>query len=438
MAEVTEKNLMINYVPRDLTQEEFRKIFEQIGDIHNCRLMIKKDTGESMGYGFVTYTDPSNADLAIEKLHGMHLHGKHLKVAFAKKADGTNSNDSSAGSRGGQSGGSGGSGGGDGNVYIAGLPSSTEESDLLKLFSPFGGIAQSKVLPNPKGDGPRIAFVRFNKFSDAQDAIAEMNDKSVPGAERPLTVKMALKTDKDRQGGGQGGHRGQDRYNPMQNQNSMALSAIQMKSMNNQQQPAAAIPSQILITLAQSGISCPHSSGHSNIVTGEVYSLYVYGLPPDANETTLYELFCPFGGILNVRPIFDLQKENKPCKGFGFVNFRKYVDACQALVAMDGFVYEGKSLRVSFKDDKNNMGPPQGAVGQILGAQQYVQQGQQTIQVQNIGQHQLVQQQPMQQQIQHHQMGQQSIPTLGQNYQQNNLQQSRGGLGGRGIQPMKY
>lgn len=415
-------NLMINYIPRSLSADEFRKIFEQIGDIQNCRLMTQKPTGESMGYGFVTYANPADADLAIEKLHGMHLHGKQLKVAFAKNKDGTDANvrRRPAGPSGGASGGGGGDS--DANVYIAGLPNDTQEADLQRMFGQYGQINQSKVLPNPKGDGPRIAFVRFANMSDANVAINEMHGKSVDGSPKPLVVKLALKGQKDNQG--QQG-RGSDRYNPIQNNSNNAITALQMNS-NMPMKTLPPIPSQILVALAQAGISCPHSSGHSNIVTGEVYSLYVYGLPNDANETTLYELFCPFGGILNVRPIFDLQKEGKPCKGFGFVNFRKYIDACQALVAMDGFIYEQKQLRVSFKDDKNNQGPPPGTVNQLGGL----------IQGQVIQQPQIIQQAAT---IQTQQYGQQ-IATLGQGYQQNDLQYngSRGGIGGRGIQPMKY
>ena len=53
---------------------------------------------------------------------------------------------------------------------------------------------------------------------------------------------------------------------------------------------------------------------------GKPASVYVYGLQPQHTELTLYELFSPFGGVLNVKLIRDLTKENKSCKGYGFFN----------------------------------------------------------------------------------------------------------------------
>ena len=49
-------------------------------------------------------------------------------------------------------------------------------------------------------------------------------------------------------------------------------------------------------------------SGHTSVVTGEVTSLYVHGLSLTCNEQTLYELFSPFGAVLNVKPVYDLNK----------------------------------------------------------------------------------------------------------------------------------
>lgn len=114
------------------------------------------------------------------------------------------------------------------------------------------------------------------------------------------------------------------------------------------------VPDEVYAEVQRNGLTIGDASGHASIVNGQCASLYVYGLPADANAAALYKLFCPFGGILNVRPIYDLKMDDKPCKGFAFVNFRKYEDACFALVAMNGYNYEGKQLQVSFKQTKSS------------------------------------------------------------------------------------
>jgi len=83
-------------------------------------------------------------------------------------------------------------------------------------------------------------------------------------------------------------------------------------------------------------------------------TLYVFGLRETHSELTLYELFSPFGGILNVKLIRDLSKEDKPCKGYGFVNYTNCEDAVKAVAAMNGVTFEERNLQVSIKQNKSH------------------------------------------------------------------------------------
>ena len=47
----------------------------------SCKIITDKDTGESKGFGFVSYESPESAQIAILNTNGMQLHGgKRLKV----------------------------------------------------------------------------------------------------------------------------------------------------------------------------------------------------------------------------------------------------------------------------------------------------------------------------------------------------------------------
>lgn len=45
-------------------------------------IIVVLPTGQSLGYGFVNYSDPNDADKAINTLNGLKLQTKTIKVSF--------------------------------------------------------------------------------------------------------------------------------------------------------------------------------------------------------------------------------------------------------------------------------------------------------------------------------------------------------------------
>uniref|UniRef100_A0A8C2GR35 ELAV like neuron-specific RNA binding protein 4 n=1 Tax=Cyprinus carpio TaxID=7962 RepID=A0A8C2GR35_CYPCA len=79
-------NLIVNYLPQNMTQEEFRSLFGSIGEIESCKLVRDKITGQSLGYGFVNYIDPKDAEKAINTLNGLRLQTKTIKVEASSQS----------------------------------------------------------------------------------------------------------------------------------------------------------------------------------------------------------------------------------------------------------------------------------------------------------------------------------------------------------------
>jgi RNA recognition motif-containing protein len=48
--------------------------------VHDCVIILDKDTGQSRGFGFVQIDSEAEALLAIEKLNGYWLNGRDLRV----------------------------------------------------------------------------------------------------------------------------------------------------------------------------------------------------------------------------------------------------------------------------------------------------------------------------------------------------------------------
>merc|ERR1712108_28207 len=82
--EDSKTNLIVNYLPQTMTQEEIRSLFSSIGEVESCKLIRDKVTGQSLGYGFVNYHRIEDASKAIQTLNGLRLQNKTIKVSYAR------------------------------------------------------------------------------------------------------------------------------------------------------------------------------------------------------------------------------------------------------------------------------------------------------------------------------------------------------------------
>ncbi|PAV86167.1 hypothetical protein WR25_02655 [Diploscapter pachys] len=73
-------NLIINYLPQGMSQEEVRALFASIGEVESCKLVRDKISGQSLGYGFVEFKDPMHAQKAVLSFNGLRLQNKTIKV----------------------------------------------------------------------------------------------------------------------------------------------------------------------------------------------------------------------------------------------------------------------------------------------------------------------------------------------------------------------
>jgi len=82
---------------------------------------------------------------------------------------------------------------------------------------------------------------------------------------------------------------------------------------------------------------------------GGGYTLFVYNIGMDANEKAIWALFHQFGVVQRVNIV--RASETNICKGFGFVTMVEKQAAMNAIQSLNGFMYNGKALQVSFKQD---------------------------------------------------------------------------------------
>ncbi|XP_065509146.1 probable RNA-binding protein 23 isoform X1 [Caloenas nicobarica] len=74
----------------NITKEMLRGIFEPFGKIDSIVLMRDPDTGQSKGYGFITFAEAECARRALEQLNGFELAGRPMRVGqVTERLDGT-------------------------------------------------------------------------------------------------------------------------------------------------------------------------------------------------------------------------------------------------------------------------------------------------------------------------------------------------------------
>ncbi|CAB3361442.1 Hypothetical predicted protein [Cloeon dipterum] len=322
--EESKTNLIVNYLPQTMTQEEIRSLFSSIGEVESCKLIRDKVTGQSLGYGFVNYHRPEDAEKAINTLNGLRLQNKTIKVSYARP-----SSEAIKGA----------------NLYVSGLPKNMTQQDLENLFSPYGRIITSRILCDnitvrqfvggaedklpclSKG----VGFIRFDQRVEAERAIQELNGTIPKGSTEPITVKFA--------------------NNPSNNNKALPPLAAYLTPQARRFGGPIHHPTGRFRYSPLAGDLLANSMLPGNAMNGSGWCIFVYNLAPETEENVLWQLFGPFGAVQSVKVIRDLQT-NK-CKGFGFVTMTNYDEAVVAIQSLNGYTLGNRVLQVSFKTNKS-------------------------------------------------------------------------------------
>ncbi|KAL4219045.1 hypothetical protein ACF0H5_021628 [Mactra antiquata] len=380
-------NLIINYLPQFLTDEEYKNMFLSIGPIKSSKIVRDKTTGFSYGFGFVEYSTDSDAERAVKVYDGLHLYGKRIRVQHANKSD-----ENSKGH----------------NIYVKNIPSNYTEKELDQIFEPFGKIVTSKVLMDLQtGQSRNIGFVLYDTKAEADKAISEMNGKKLPGSDTGLYVKYADDSSKKstktvqpiipqvipqamsqpppsfppppiaspgngftpptgQTGPVRNQPAGRNRFNPLARSNTSNDYSAQNYGSNqpnnnvtqNKNMGVFGLPNMgnmgnttNMGNMANTNVSNNNSSNVDIPQGSGPFSIFVYNIGDDAEDRELWALFSPFGTVQKCTVMMDNDK--RVCKGFGFVDMANAVEASNAIKSLNGFFYKGKQLNVSFKQKRH-------------------------------------------------------------------------------------
>lgn len=311
----SQTNLIINYIPQGMTEDNFRMLFQTIGPLKNCKICRNKVTGWSYGFGFVDYFTAEDAQKAIDKLNGHQVENKRLKVAFSRPGAEVNKG---------------------GNLYLRNLPKLTNENQLKNAFEIYGNIVNCRVLRD-KGTGlcNGTGFVLFNKKLEAQGAMDAMSGKFLEGSTDGLVIRFA-----------------DDNSQKLRAPNKTYVPAFLNPPHFPMSGPGPIRPStnrfQARFNPMGGNLGAPIPQQPNMRQASEVggFTLYVYNVGFHPNEQNLAALFSKYGVVNKVDIIWDWQKNQS--KGFAFVSMATREAAQLAIDNLNGYQLYNRPLQVSF------------------------------------------------------------------------------------------
>ncbi|CAG9330898.1 unnamed protein product [Blepharisma stoltei] len=142
-----------------VSESDLFQTTSKYGQVVYIRVLRHIDTRISLGFAFVSFTDPIQANTARVELNGLDIKGKHIRVMkYCKERDP------------------------EANLFINNLPEGVTSKELDNLFSPYGSILSTKLVydsnERPRGYG----FVQFEKQESAKLALESAKNLELNGS----------------------------------------------------------------------------------------------------------------------------------------------------------------------------------------------------------------------------------------------------------------
>ncbi|KAM4842352.1 polyadenylate-binding protein 1-like [Thomomys bottae] len=360
-------SLYVGDLHPDVTEALLYETFSPTGPILSIRVCRDVATRRSLGYAYINFQQPADAERALDTMNFEVLKGQPIRIMWSHRDPGLRKS-------------------GVGNIFIKNLEDSIDNKALYDTFSTFGNILSCKVVCNEHGSRG-FGFVHFETHEAAQQAISTMNgmllnDRKVfvghfksrrereaeLGARKQEFTNIYVKNlhaDMDEQGL-------QDLFSQfgkmlsvkvMRNSSgqSRGFGFVNFEKHEDAQKAVDHMNSQevsgrlLYVGRAQKRAERQNElkrkfeqmkQDRQNRYQG--VNLYVKNLDDSINDEKLRKVFSPYGVITSAK----VMTESSHSKGFGFVCFSSPEEATKAVTEMNGRIVGTKPLYVALAQRK--------------------------------------------------------------------------------------
>eukprot|EP00008_Paramoeba_atlantica_P008402 CAMPEP_0201485054 /NCGR_PEP_ID=MMETSP0151_2-20130828/9179_1 /ASSEMBLY_ACC=CAM_ASM_000257 /TAXON_ID=200890 /ORGANISM="Paramoeba atlantica, Strain 621/1 / CCAP 1560/9" /LENGTH=598 /DNA_ID=CAMNT_0047869013 /DNA_START=137 /DNA_END=1933 /DNA_ORIENTATION=- len=337
------------------------ELFNTVGPVASIRVCRDTITRRSLGYAYVNFHNPVDAERALDTLNNTLIKGKPCRIMWSQRDPSVRKS-------------------GVGNVFIKNLDKTIDHKALYDTFSDFGNILSCKVAVDEKGVSKGYGFVHYETQKMADDAIQKVNGKHIGSSDLVVYVgPFVSKKDRMQQNAknftnvyvknlntaasydeveelfskygkitsgvlmksGEGKSRGFGFFNYETHES--AVSAVD--NLNNTDFQAKVV----YVARAQKRNERKQELEANYIALlkermSKGTNLYVKNLDDDITDGAFKEEFAKFG---NITSSVIMKDDKGHSKGFGFVCYSTPEEANKALNEMNGKVFGSKPLYVN-------------------------------------------------------------------------------------------
>ncbi|XP_036888560.1 polyadenylate-binding protein 4 isoform X4 [Sturnira hondurensis] len=360
-------SLYVGDLHSDVTEAMLYEKFSPAGPVLSIRVCRDMITRRSLGYAYVNFQQPADAERALDTMNFDVIKGKPIRIMWSQRDPSLRKS-------------------GVGNVFIKNLDKSIDNKALYDTFSAFGNILSCKVVCDENGS-KGYAFVHFETQEAADKAIEKMNGmllndrkvfvgrfKSRKEREAELGAKAKEFTNVYIKNFGE--EMDDESLKELFSQFGKTLSVKVMRDPNGKSKGFGFVSYEkhedankaveemngkeisgkvIFVGRAQKKVERQaelkrkfEQLKQERISRYQGVNLYIKNLDDTIDDEKLRKEFSPFGSITSAKVML----EDGRSKGFGFVCFSSPEEATKAVTEMNGRIVGSKPLYVALAQRK--------------------------------------------------------------------------------------